>query len=410
MISVSALGLDAPGLVAKITNRIFELNGNIVDVEENCRRGLFTIFLVVDFSASTLPLQEITESLLHIQEETGLKVIVDRYDPEKITRPTAQDNHIVTIIGVDKPGIIAKISSLFHSYNVTIEKCRVIARGKLFSMEMLIDTSTMRDDPVLSRETQVEKMKTDLKTLCASIDQSVVIQSDNIFKRNKKLVVFDVESSLVQHASLKRFLNIFKDRVRINGKQPVQEESGDQMQMLIDNAKYLKGLSADDLDKLNETLQLNPGTFELIKILKSMGFKIALLSSGFNFFIKEIFETAGVDYAFSNTLEIDDEGVATGKLEEPIITSDTKEELLEFIMQNENIDREQVIAVGDGSKSSHFIENVGLSIALNPEDLSIDTDDEPSNDKALSVLYCLGIPKTELSKYLGDKEKQESED
>jgi phosphoserine phosphatase len=316
----------------------------------------------------------------------------------------------VTIIGVDKPGIIAKISSLFHSYNCTIEKCRVIARGKLFSMEMLIDTSTMKDDPVLAREARVKKMKNDLKALCASIDQSVVIQSDNIFKRNKKLVVFDVESSLVQHTSLKRFLKIIKDRVITNGKQPVSEEPGDQMQMLIDNAKYLKGLSVDDLEKFNETLQLNPGTFELIKILKSMGFKIALLSSGFNLFIKKIFETAGVDYAFSNTLEIDEEGVATGNLEEPIITSDTKEELLEFIMQNENIDRDQVIAVGDGSKSSHFIENVGLSIALNPENLEIETDGVPSNDKALSVLYCLGIPKTELSKYLGDKEAEDSED
>jgi phosphoserine phosphatase len=405
MISVSAIGLDEPGLIAKITNKIFEMNGNIVDVEENCRRGLFTIFLVVDFSASTLTFEEITAALSVIQDETGLKVIVDQYEPENITRPTTQDNHLVTIIGVDQPGIIAKISSLFYSYNINIEKCRMIARGKLFSMEMLINTTTMNDDPVLSREARINKMKKDLKALCSSIDQSVVIQSDNIFKRNKKLVVFDVESSLVQHTSLKSFLNIIKDKVSTNGKLPVLEESGDQMQVLIDNAKYLKGLSVDDLERFNETLQLNPGTFELIKILKSMGFKIALLSSGFNFFIKKIFETAGVDYAFSNTLEIDEAGVATGKLEEPIITSDTKEELLEFIMQKENIDRDQVIAVGDGSKSSHFIENVGLSIALKPEDLSIETEGVPSNDKVLSVLYCLGVSKTELSKYLDDKEK-----
>jgi phosphoserine phosphatase len=405
MISVSAIGLDAPGLIAKITNKIFEMNGNIVDVEENCRRGLFTIFLVVDFSASTLTFEEITAALSVIQDETGLKVIVDQYEPENITRPTTQDNHLVTIIGVDQPGIIAKISSLFYSYNINIEKCRMIARGKLFSMEMLINTTTMNDDPVLSREARINKMKKDLKALCSSIDLSVVIQSDNIFKRNKKLVVFDVESSLIQHTSLKSFLNIIKDKVSTNGKLPVLEESGDQMQVLIDNAKYLKGLSVDDLERFNETLQLNPGTFELIKILKSMGFKIALLSSGFNFFIKKIFETAGVDYAFSNTLEIDEAGVATGKLEEPIINSDTKEELLEFIMQKENIDRDQVIAVGDGSKSSHFIENVGLSIALKPEDLSIETEGVPSNDKVLSVLYCLGVSKTELSKYLDDKEK-----
>ena len=174
----------------------------------------------------------------------------------------------------------------------------------------------------------------------------------------------------------------------------------DQMEALVENAKRLKGLSADDLEKYVDILQLNPGTFELIKILKSMGFKIALLSSGFNFFIKRIFETAGVDYAFSNTLEIDQTGVFTGNLEQPIITDDTKEELLDFIMQNENIRREQVIAVGDGSKSSHFIKNVGLSIALKPENPNVMTDGVLSNDQILNMLYCLGIPEEELNKYL----------
>jgi phosphoserine phosphatase len=246
-------------------------------------------------------------------------------------------------------------------------------------------------------------MKSDLRKLCTEIDQSVVIQSGNIYQRNKKLVVFDVESSLVQQASLKKFIKT------INGGMPEEnDDSGPreildgQVEVLIENAQRLKGLSADDLEKHVDILQLNPGTFELIKILKSMGFKIALLSSGFNFFIKRLFETAGVDYAFSNTLEIDETGLFTGNLEQPVITNDTKEELLEFIMQNENISREQVIAVGDGSKSSHFIKNVGLSIALSPENPSIMTDGVLSNDQLLNVLYCLGIPKEELNNYLSE--------
>jgi len=76
-----------------------------------------------------------------------------------------------------------------------------------------------------------------------------------------------------------------------------------------------------------------------------MGFKIALLSSGFNFFIKRLFEAAGVDYAFSNTLKIDENGIITGELEEPVITGITKNEILEFIMNLENVNRDQVIAV-----------------------------------------------------------------
>lgn len=403
LISVSAFGPYTPGMFALITNTIFELDGNIVDVEEYCRRGLFSIFLVVDFSASKHIEEHIIARLSAIKKETGINIVLDHYDDEISFVPSKHESHLVTIIGVDRPGIIAKISSLLHGYRITIEKCRMIARGAFFSMEIIIDTSTMNDIPEISHDASIEKVKSDLKKLCAEIDQSVVIQSGNIYQRNKKLVIFDVESSLVQQASLKRFIKTINGRIPTeNHDSGPRETIENQVKALVENAKRLRGLSAEELEKHVDILQLNPGTFELIKILKSMGFKIALLSSGFSFFIKRIFETAGVDYAFSNTLEIDESGVFTGNLEKPIITDDTKEELLEFIMHNENISREQVIAVGDGSKSSHFIKNVGLSIALKPENPSIMTDGVLSNDQLLNVLYCLGIPKEELNNYLSE--------
>ena len=372
LISVSAFGLYSPGLVAIITNKIFEMEGNILDVEENCRRGLFSIFLIVDFSGSKLTVERIITKLSEIQKEAAVKIILDRYVDTVAFLPSQRESHLVTIIGVDQPGIIAKVSSLFHSYGITIEKCRMIARGAFFSMEVVIDTSTMDDNPERSHGTCIKKMKSDLKKLCTEIDQSVVIQSGDIYQRSKKLVVFDVESSLVQRTSLKKFIKTINGRIfKDNNISEPREIPYGQVEALVDHAKRLKGLSAEDLEGYVDILQLNPGAFELIKILKSMGFKIALLSSGFNFFIKRIFETAGVDYAFSNTLEIDETGLFTGNLEQPIISNDTKEELLEFVLQNENISREQVIAVGDGSKSSHFIKNVGLSIALQPENPNI---------------------------------------
>ena len=137
-----------------------------------------------------------------------------------------------------------------------------------------------------------------------------------------------------------------------------------------------------------------------------MGFKIALLSSGFHFFIKQIFEAAGVDYAFSNGLKVDEEGKITGELDEPVIRSDTKEEILQFIMSTEKINRDQVIAVGDGSNRSHFIRGAGLSIAFRPGEADINTDGILSSDQIINMLYCFGIPKTELDRYAkGDRKE-----
>ena len=401
ILSLSATGLDSPGLVAKITTKIFEMNGNIVDVEESCRRGLFYIFLIIDFSASEHSMDAISAALNSISDETGLKIILGIYDEEEISYLPQKENHIVTILGEDQAGIIAKISTFFHQYNVSIENCRMIARGKFFSMEMAIDISQMRIDSGLSREEAIDRMRTELKGLCKTLNQSVVVQSEDIYQRGKKLIVFDVESTLIQEHSLKTFLEKIEGKVGpIDSDTKFADAHEDKIETLIENARVLKGLPISDFEKFGDSLELNPGALELIGILKSMGFKIALLTSGFNFFTKKIFEAAGVDYAFSNTLKADENGIITGELQEPIITSDSKQEILEFIMNVEKTGPDQVIAVGDGSIRSHFIENVGLSIAFKPEEYSTKTNGVLSSDRIMNMLYCLGIPKAELDRYL----------
>ncbi|MHA1791105.1 MAG: HAD-IB family phosphatase [Promethearchaeota archaeon] len=410
IITLSAIGVDTTGLVSKITTKIHELGGNIIDVEENCRRGLFSIFLIIDFSNSDQSIDDISLNLKSLEKTTGLKIIISFHDLTELSYQSEQENHIVTILGIDQPGLIAKVSTFFKNKKINIESCKMIARGKFFSMEMIIDTSKMQIPDSASRSKAIEIMKKELRELCTSLDQSVVIQSENIYMKVKKLIVFDVETSLIQPASLKAFISRIGDvvpeldaacRNHENGKQE------DELQQLIENARLLKGIPISDMEKLAKHLQLNPGAIELIKILKSMGFKIALLSSGFSFFIKKIFEAAGVDYAFSNTLKVGEDGLITGELEEPIITNKTKNEILEFMMNIENISRDQVIAVGDGSINAHFMKNVGLSLAFKPNSKDVHSDGIFSNDQIINLLYCLGIPKSELDKYLEGKNDEQ---
>jgi phosphoserine phosphatase len=401
IISLSAIGLDSPGLVSRITTRVFELNGNIIDVEEICRRGLFSIFLIIDFSGSGIPMPMITDTLSRTGEDAGLKVVLGIYQEDEIPYSGEKENHVVTVLGEDKPGIIAAVSTFFHERHINIESCKMIARGKFFSMEMAVNTSRMLVEPPMSRREALEKMKLALRDLCSTLNQSVVIQSENVFHRGKKLVVFDVESSLIQESSLRDFLKRIEGRLKTgDGEGEMRDASEDRMQALVENARILRGIPLVDLENFSDKLELNPGALELIGILKTMGFKIALLSSGFNLLMKRIFEQAGVDYAFSNSLKADEQGLLTGELQEPVITNETKSEILDFIMSVEGLRPEQVIAVGDGSTRSHFIKNVGLSIAFKPEDRSVATNGILSSDRITHILYCLGIPKAELDKHL----------
>jgi len=400
-INLSAIGLDSPGLVSKITKKVFEWGGNIIDVEENCRRGLFSIFLTIAFPSTSDSIDSITDSLKKIEDETGLKVILGEYYEGGDNGPSEKENHSVTILGMDRPGLIASISSFFLKHNINIENCRMIARGEFFSMEMLIDSTGMATGQDLDRNKAIDHWKSELKNLCAGLDQSVVIQSENIFNKIKKLVVFDLESTLLEDFSLKDFLETIKGELKsIDNTIRFFDDDKGQLEAMVGNAKMLKNIPARDLERFNAILRLSPGSTELIRVLKSMGFKIAILSSGFDLFVKKILQEAGVDYAFSNTLQVDENDIVTGELEEPVITDGTKEEILEFIMNVEKISRDQVIAIGDGSSRSHFIKNAGLSIAFKPGEKSIKTDGFLSSNQIINLLYCLGIPKTELKSYL----------
>ncbi len=400
ILTLSAIGIDSPGLVSKITTEIFRLGGNIIDVEENCRRGLFSIFLMIDFSVSERSLDDIAETLKAIEGATGLKIIVQKRDRDDRADATVREHYVVIILGMDQPGIMAEISTFFHRHNINIEKCKMVARGRIFSMEMVIDTAGMATAPTMSRDETIEKMKAELRELSINLNQSVVVQNEKTYKRLKKVIVFDVESSLVQDASTLVFLEGLIDKLKSRDREiPFKKDREDPMQILIENAESLQGLPVDELKDLSRSLKLHRGTLDLIRILKSMGFKIALLSSGFDFFVKRLFEKAEVDYAFSNSPKVDRSGNLTGELEEPVLTSATKNEILEFIMNMENITRDQVIAVGDGSTQFPFMKNVGLSIAYQPEDTAIQTDGIFRNDHIINILYCLGIPESELESY-----------
>ena len=402
IVSLSATGLDSPGLISKITAKIHAMNGNILDVEEVCRRGLFSIFLIIDFAKSGRPLVEITNDLKEIEKINGLKISLGIYEDENVINKAAGENYIITILGEDQPGIIARVSAFFYQHNVNIENCRMIALGDFISMEMVIDASKLINTYSLSHDKSIERMKADLKDLCSKMDKSIVIQREDIFTRVQKLVVFDVESSLIQRSFIESFVEKIKVKLTSIGRNArFIDHSKDKIMSLIENSLVLKGIPLNEIKEFCEILHLTPGTIQLFRILKSMGYRIALLSSCFNFFLKSIYMEAGVDYAFANSLIVDKDGRITGEIEDPIIDNRVKEELLDFIMKKENIGCDQVIAVGDASPSSQFLANVGLSIAFQPDEPVVSTDGILRCDNIINLLYCLGIPKLELDRYIG---------
>lgn len=175
LVIVTAIGQDKPGLVSKLTNVIADVNANIVDVEETVLRGLFAMFMIVDISLATASADELKNRLAKKGAEVDLQVTLEPYLEGR--RKSEKELALITLLGIDRPGIVAKTSTLLGNYNINIEKIRMIARGEMIAMEMLVDLSDLKSP--------LEKVRVELQSLCETLEL-VLFCREKMFTKNQK--------------------------------------------------------------------------------------------------------------------------------------------------------------------------------------------------------------------------------
>ncbi len=403
IIVVSATGEDEPGLVAKITKEIAERKYNIIDIEETVVRGLFSIILIVEIpDADFAKLPALQETYQQLEKHTRLLISVKPYKEGR--RPVESDFSVITIIGKDRPGIVARMSGFLYSKNVNINRIKMIARGDFIAMELHVDIKELTISKIQFRE--------ELKSTCGEMDLGVIFQPETRYNQVKKLIVFDMDSTLVEGETILQIAEGSGTQKQVA--EISERASNGQMdfrQALKERVKLLKGISVSFLDKVANHMTLTPGVEELIQSLKLMGYKIALISGGFTYFTDRLKERLGLDYAFGNKLVIDEaKGVLTGEVvDNLIIDAKKKAEILTWLAKVENVSKDEIVAVGDSDTDSIMIQNAGLSIGFNPKKiLSIATDGNIKQN-IFSIIYSLGIPDRKLqsmSQKLEQKDKQ----
>ena len=395
---ITATGKDKPGLIAEITEVIARANGNIIDIEAFSMRGLFAIFMIMDCHSITIPFESLESQLLGIGREIGLEVIIEPYVAGR--RKSGKKLVLLTTLGKDRPGIVTRISRFLSQSKANIERIRMTAYGELNAMEILID---INDIPV-----PIEDFKKNLDKACKEVGQDVVFQTETVFRRPKRLIVFDVDGTLVDS----EMIDELAKAAGVGGK--VREITLRAMngeiefkQALEERARLLKSLDVEVLETIAENLQITPSAEELINALKALGYKIALISGGFTHFVEKIKEKLGIDYAYANRLVIKD-GKLTGELAKPIIDAKRKAKLIHEIAEKENLLMEEIVAVGDGANDRFMLQNSGLGIALYPKEiLQKMADGIITKENLAGILYCLGAPEEKLKKVVVSKRHKE---
>ncbi len=330
-------GPDAVGLVRQVTTPIAELGGNIIDLRQDVLHGLFTLFLVVDFSATEASLAEIERLVARIAAETGLDLRLDQYQPA--ARSAERTNLLLILVGRDRPGIIAAVSEVLRSYRVNIEFSQMVARESIFLMELLVD---------ISRSTlPLANLQSTLHGRMAELRIETLFQSRHVFNKKKRILLFELGGSLMDGAAREQIL-------RQAGISPGAFRAlyprDDRRACLAAALAHLEGLPLGVLDQLAGAASPTPGTVELIQTLKTMGYQVALASHAFTPFTDRLQEQLGLDYCYGVAAPVDEDAMTfAGELSGEELGALARGRLLTDLSTRSGIAKEDITLVTDES-------------------------------------------------------------
>ncbi|TDA25590.1 MAG: phosphoserine phosphatase SerB [Archaeoglobi archaeon] len=383
LIAISVHGEDRPGLVHAVSKVLASCNANIVDIEQTVLQGIFAMFIVAEAG----DLDCVEKKMQKLMEEFGVKITLSSFDRKKAKEKKL---YVINVLGKDRIGIVRDITGVLLNFGINIERTSLTARDKLISIEFLVDIGNA----------DITKLRRELLKEGEKLGLDIVIQDYQIASKEKRLIVFDLDSTLIEaeiidelakEAGVEREVKELTRRA-MNGEMSFKEA-------LQERVKLLKGLPVEVLERIYSRIEFTEGAKELISALKRAGYKIAVVSGSFTYFTNKIKEELGIDYAFGNELEIVD-GKLTGRVVGRIIDAEEKARIVEEIAKKEEIKIENVVAVGDGANDRIMIEKAGLGIAFNAKEVLKEiADGSISKSNLIGLASVLKLP-SEFTKRL----------
>jgi phosphoserine phosphatase len=386
---VTVSGPDRPGITARLTGILVQMGAGLVDIEQVVVRNHLSLGMLISIREDRGVLKE----LLFAAKELGMSLDFHVVEDMKGSQPKPAPRYVVTAIGKNLGAAeMFALSTLLAENHANIAKISRLSHGKLRSVEVHVD---------LAEGVDPGPLKEALLRLGMDGSFDIALQREGIFRRSKRLVVMDMDSTLIS-------IEVIDELARAHG--VYEQVSAVTEQAMIGEMDYdeslrrrlalLAGLDVAVLKKLASELPLTEGAENLIRALRRLGYRTAVISGGFSVAAESLKAQLGIDYAYSNTLEIK-EGKLTGRVVGGIVNARRKAELLDTIAQSEGILLDQVIAVGDGANDLLMLEKAGLGIAFRAKPkLQAAADTSITAGGLDSILYLLGLNGQEVDEVL----------
>jgi phosphoserine phosphatase len=373
-------GIDRPGITAGLMQVLAETGADLYDVEQVVVRGRLTLDVL--FSAPEG--QSTVKDLLFYGWEAGLEVDFDVVEAAPSTTPLTA---AVTLVGVKVgPAAFGAAAEAIARAGGNIDRIVRLSRYPVVSYELMVAGG------------EFGNLKQNLVVAAAEHGFDVAVQEERLERRMKRLVVIDVDSTLIQDEAI----DMLAEKAGVAAEvaavtDQAMEGKLDFARALEERVALLEGLDVSVLDAVARQVRLTPGARTLIRTLKRAGMRTAIVSGGFTRITDFLAGELGVDHAVANTLEVVD-GRLTGRIEGEIVDRAGKARLVREIAATEGIPLEQVVAIGDGANDLDMLATAGLGVAFNARSKVREAADAALNVPFLdAILFMLGIPRHEIA-------------
>ena len=393
-ILVGITGKDRPGLTASFMDILAHHNANILDIGQADIHS--TLSLGILFRISEKQSGQVMKELLFKATELGVNISFSPIDDEEYeswVEQQGKNRYILTIIGrhlnarqISTAAVVIKDQGLNIDSIVRLTGRQSIKHPER-NVRACIEFS-LRGTPI-----DINDMRSQLMQLSSEMEFDFSLQRDNMFRRMRRLICFDMDSTLIQTECIDELAMRagVGDKVKEITERAMRGEI-DFKESFKERVALLKGLDVSVMQDIAEKLPITEGVDRLMAVLKRYGYKIAILSGGFTFFGEYLQRKYGIDYMYANELEIDDKGKLTGNYVGEIVDGHRKAELLKLIAQVEKVNLAQTIAVGDGANDLPMISEAGLGIAFHAKPRVQANAKQSINTIGLDgVLYFLGF-------------------
>ncbi len=379
-ILVRCSGRDRPGITTGLLGVLANSRAELYDMEQVVVRERLTLDLLIGVSEG----DDVLKELLFHAWERDLQLDFEAVEP--VSSPTSLARAIVTVIGQTLlPEALAAVTGAIAAGGGNIDRIDRIARYPVVAYEFVVVDGS------------IDAMREALVAAAGDHGVDVAIQRQSLERRAKRLIVMDVDRTLIQDEAIELLAAEAgcQEEVAAITERTMAGEL-DFVSSLEERVAKLAGMPVDALTRVRDQVTLTPGARTFVRTLHRLGYTVALVSGGFTDVIEHIARELGIEHAEANRLEVVD-GKLTGRIQGPVLDREGKARVLRQIAEREGVPLEQTVAIGDGANDLDMLAIAGLGIAFNAKPLvRAHADTAVSVPYLDAILFLLGIRREEI--------------